>query len=295
VPVIGKTHKMHLDAVVYATDFSVSSQYAGRYAALLARRFSTRLFVTHAFTLSQAAMEVEAISAPESEQRKDLQLLLSREAVHLKSGASEGIPVLLEGDPREVIPEFADKNSPSLVVLGTHGGSWIEHQLIGSVAEAILCSARWPCLTVGPQVASVSATALAIHRILYATDFTPAAAHAAIYAFSLAEEFKAGVDILNVIHPEAVDHPDRLSELAGEFCRALDDLVPEKAKECCDPSTFVKVGEAHDRILAHIKERSIDILVLGIRKTSQLGMEMRNSLALRLIADAPCPVLTVTG
>jgi hypothetical protein len=37
----------------------------------------------------------------------------------------------------------------------------------------------------------------------------------------------------------------------------------------------------------------MDLLVLGIRKTSHLGMEMRTSGAFRIIVDAECPVLTI--
>jgi hypothetical protein len=33
--------------------------------------------------------------------------------------------------------------------------------------------------------------------------------------------------------------------------------------------------------------------VLGIRKTSHLGMEMRTSRAFQMIVDAACPVLTI--
>jgi len=69
--------------------------------------------------------------------------------------------------------------------------------------------------------------------------------------------------------------------------------VPQSAKEFCDPRTYVATGGAHDKILEHIKERSIELLVLGIRKTSHIGMEMRKSGAFRIIVDAPCPVLTI--
>src|ERR1035437_9086459 len=49
---------LNLKAVVFATDFSLCSQNAGLYAARTAAYFSAKLLVTHAFTRSQAAMEV---------------------------------------------------------------------------------------------------------------------------------------------------------------------------------------------------------------------------------------------
>ena len=138
VPVIGERPDLDLNAVIYATDFSVCSQNAGLYAALLSRHFSATLMVAHAFTLSQAAMEVEVDRSLVSQQRKDLEPLLSLKALALSNGSFQAIPVLLEGDPKEVLPDLADRNSPSLIVLGTHGGGWVEREIIGSVAEGIL-------------------------------------------------------------------------------------------------------------------------------------------------------------
>jgi nucleotide-binding universal stress UspA family protein len=180
-----------------------------------------------------------------------------------------------------------------MIVLGTHGGNRLERGIIGSVAEKILRSTRWPTLTVGPQVQALSSKNLPFERILFATDFTPAAASAALYAVTLAEVLGARIDVLNVIQEGAIEHPDRLSDLQHCFYDALDGLVPQQAKKFCDPRTFVEVGSAHERILDHIREHSIDLLVLGIRQTSHLGMEMRTSGAFRIIVDAECPVLTI--
>ncbi len=295
MPVIGERPDLDLNAVIYATDFSVCSQNAGLYAALLSGHFSATLMIAHAFTLSQAAMEVEVDRSLVSQQRKDLELLLSRKALALSNGSVQAMPALLEGDPKEVIPDLADRNAPSLIVLGTHGGGWVEREIIGSVAEGILRSTSWPVLTVGPHVQSVADKTTPFQRILYATDFTPAAARAAIYAVSFAQSFRADIDVLNVVQREAIDHPDRLSDLIRRFYRALDELVPEQAKEFCNPRSFVEVGNAHQQILEHIRERSIDLLVLGVRKSSHLGIERRTSGAFQLVTHAACPVLTIVG
>jgi nucleotide-binding universal stress UspA family protein len=290
---IGDRPELNLKTVIYATDFSLSSQNAGLYAARIAAYFSATLLVTHAFTLSQAALEVEIDRTLVSQQRKDLKSLLSRRALLLRAESIEAISTLLEGDPKDVIPALADNNAPAIIVLGTHGGGWLARGIIGSVAEKILRSSNWPSLTVGPQVKPVSPRTFPFTRILFATDFTPAVANAAVYAVTFAEVFGAGIDVLNVIPDDAIEHPDRLSELQARFFNALDLLVPQQAREFCDSRTFVAVGNAHDRILEHISQRSIDLLVLGIRRTSHLSMEMRTSGAFRIIVDAPCPVLTI--
>jgi nucleotide-binding universal stress UspA family protein len=69
--------------------------------------------------------------------------------------------------------------------------------------------------------------------------------------------------------------------------------VPRHARAFCDPKTFVAIGGAHDRIIEHIRDNSIDLLVLSIRRASHLMMEMRTSGVFRIIVDAECPVLTI--
>jgi nucleotide-binding universal stress UspA family protein len=165
--------------------------------------------------------------------------------------------------------------------------------VIGSTAEKILRSTHWPCLTVGPQVRCASAKTLPFRRLLFATDFSAAAAKAALYAVNLAEAFGAEIDVLNVIQDNAASQAGQWSDLQREVYAALDKIVPEQAKEFCHSRTFVEVGRAHKRILEHIRERSIDLLVLGIRKASHLSVEARVSSAFQIIVDAACPVLTI--
>jgi nucleotide-binding universal stress UspA family protein len=228
-----------------------------------------------------------------SQQRLDLKSLLSNEANLLGIDSVEAIPILLEGNPKDAITQLADRNEPSMIVLGTHGRSRLERGIIGSVAEKILRSSSWPALTVGPRVKPVSSKTLPLERILFATDFTPVAASAATYAVILAEAFGARIDVLNVIHDSVIGHPEPLSDLRDRFYGILGGLLPQHALEFCDPITFVAMGNALDRILEHIRDQSIDLLVLGIRKTSHLGMEMRTSAAFRIIVGAECPVLTI--
>lgn len=293
MPVIGDKLVLNLNSVVYATDFSLCSQNAGLYAARMAAYFSAKLLIAHAFTLSQAALEVEIGDRKVSQQRVDLKRLLSREALRLGMDSVETIPTLLEGNPKDAITQLAERNEPSMIVLGTHGGSRLERGIIGSVAEKILRSSSWPALTVGPKVKPVSSKAFPLKRILFATDFTPVAASAATYAVMLAEAFGARIDVLNVIHDSVIGHPEPVSDLRNRFYGILDGLLPQQALEFCDPITFVAMGNACDRILEHIREQSIDLLVLGIRKTSHIGMEMRTSAAFRIIVGAECPVLTI--
>jgi nucleotide-binding universal stress UspA family protein len=295
VPIIGDRPEINLKAVIYATDFSASSEKAGCCARLLANQLPARLLVAHAFLLSEPAQEVETRDLSVSQQRKDLQQALCGKAHALSKSGVQAEPVLLDGTPADAIPACAEANAPALIVLGTHGAGPIEHGLVGSTAERILRSSRWPCLTVGPRTPTPPGNALPFRRILYATDFTPAAANAAVYALTFAGLTAGTIDTLNVIPPRSGENDPSIAELTARYRSALDKLVPQQSRDFCNPQTYIEVGNAHDRIVEHIQKHAIDLLVLGIRKTSHIGFVMRTSGAFRIIADAPCPVLTITA
>lgn len=295
MPIIGDRPEISINAVIYSTDFSASSENAGNFARLLAGCFSAPLLVTHSFLLERAAEEVEQSRGIPSQQREHLKKMLAHRAAELNSGSVAVVPTLIDGNPAEAIPALAEKHAPALIVLGTHGAGRIEHGLIGSVAEKILRSTRWPCVTVGPQVPKAPAAGLPFSRVLYATDLSPEAANAALFALAFAQTSGGTVDVLNVLPENSINNPDRLAALEKQFYEEVDKLVPEDARQFCNPQAFVEVGNAHDRIFEHIQKRNIDLLVLGIRKSLHLGFEMRTSGAYRLLADAPCPVLTITA
>jgi len=294
-PLINKKLDINLKTIIFATDFSLCSQNAGLYSALLAKHFSAKLLVAHAFTLSQAAMEAEIDHSLVSRQREDLLSMLSRKAHSLAEGSIQASPALVEGAPEEAVPALAEANAPSMIVLGTHGGGWIEREFIGSVAEKILRSTRCPCLTVGPKVRPLTAATLPFRRVLYATDFTSAAAHTAAYAVSFTRAFGANIDVAHLVRDEEEDDPKQLERLSEKFYKEIADAVPYDPAQFCRLTTLAEGGNPHRQILHYIDQHEIDLLVLGVEKTSQLGFLMRASGGFSLILDATCPVLTLTG
>jgi nucleotide-binding universal stress UspA family protein len=111
----------------------------------------------------------------------------------------------------------------------------------------------------------------------------------------MAQAFDASLDVLHVVNPEDVEHPDRFSEIQNRFYGAIEELVPRQTDELRHPRGFVDVGSAHVRILEHLREFQVDLLVLSISKSSHLWPQSRLSGAFYIIANAPCPVMTMTG
>jgi nucleotide-binding universal stress UspA family protein len=280
-------------SVVFGTDLSESAHVAGRYAALFARHYNADLIVAHAFTLVQPALEIEALKHVRSLQRQDLERLLSETVEHLAPLVGRAASVLGEGSPIDLIRAVSEQHGPSLVVLGTHGGGTLKRHIIGSVAEEILRTIHSPVLTLGPHVAVPSSDVLAFRHILYATDFSPAAAHAAPYAIALARAFGSRLDVLHVISEEAMGQPDLLTEQEQAFLIALDRLVPEQAGELCRSRSLVECGKVRERIIEHVSGGDVDLIVLGAHHHSRLARHFRTGPAFHIIVAAACPVLTI--
>ena len=295
--VIGKKTTVPLDTVVLSTDFGLAAYKASRYAMMIAQHFGAKLEVAHAFTLAEAAMtvEVETARAKESEQRRSLKAHLTRLTSELRAGDGEAQSLLLEGDPVEQITKLGERRSPSLIVMGTHGGNALARRILGSVAEGVLRSAATPVLTVGPQVVASSLGEPSFRYILFATDCTLESAHAARYAVAFAEAFGIRIETMNVARERDMQDEERLREVNECLYEAFSKVVPDQARDLCGPGTFIDGQSAKDSILAKARQVSADLIILGVKKNSHPAMHLRTSFAFQLVIEADCPVLTVAS
>ncbi len=201
--------------VLFATDFSATSEAAFPYAVAICRRFGATLHATH--VLSDAGLlmmtgGVDYVSMSTiyedaySEARVKLDQLCAR---------VEGIEhhnYVRHGQVWKSLAGIIDENKIDLIVVGTHGRSGLGKLLLGSVAEDILRHASCPVLTVGPKVAGraklpavpahgrdLAPIELELQQILFATDFAQYSLYAAQEAIALAEEFRSRLTLLHVI------------------------------------------------------------------------------------------------
>lgn len=118
--------------ILFATDFSESSDAAARVARDYARHFGARLHILHV-----ASPGVDASMPP----------LLSK----LADDIGRDIPVstaVKSGTPAAQIVQYAERHGVDLIVLGTHGRTGVTQALLGSVAERVVRFAPCPVLTV---------------------------------------------------------------------------------------------------------------------------------------------------
>lgn len=284
--------QLAIRSIVFATDFSPTSQNAGLYAAALARHFQAELVVLHTYILSQGAREAELATQKNSVERLEHLQQLQDAASALESPAHTTRTQLIEGDPSEKIAAFADAIPTAMLVLGTHGGGTLERHLIGSVAERTLRRAATPTLTVGPL--ALAPEQHPFRSILYATDCSAMAAQAAPLACALASSFASELKVISVVDERAGATPDVLVELDFRTRQAISQQLTDACQHFTQPRALALARTARDEILYYADRSHSDLLILGVHRRAAIELFDRNSTTIQLIARAPCPVLTVT-
>ncbi len=138
-----------------------------------------------------------------------------------------------------------------------------------------------------------------VRRLLFATDFSDCAARAQEYALMLATACGASLDILHVLEfqpgmdPEYPVNSLYLGQLRKEATSHLDALVNQAARLGLKVQTHQVTGIPSRQITVTAKERDIDLIVLGTHGRTGLEHVLLGSTAERVVAWAPCPVLTV--
>jgi nucleotide-binding universal stress UspA family protein len=132
--------------ILFATDFSPTSEVAFQVAGALARDYKAHLIAVHVIEpLSMGFNEYTPYIGPEENKGEAMTRL---QAIKAPSPRVTIEYRLLEGDPATVIAETAEETAADLVVMGTSGRTGFTRFVMGSVAEQVLRRAPCPVLTI---------------------------------------------------------------------------------------------------------------------------------------------------
>jgi nucleotide-binding universal stress UspA family protein len=280
--------------ILLATDFSPASDRALEFAASLARRFGSRVYLTHVITLDGFPMMAPEIVARSLKAERIAAEKSIGEIV--ESGRLNAVPnqvVIQEGNLWPAIETLIKRHEIDLLVIGTHGAGALRKILIGSGAEEIFRKAQIPVLTVGPSTHKEPFYEMEFKNILFATNFGRSAEREAEYAFSLAQEHRSRLMFLHAFpHPEAYSG-DVLVLEKQRYKVELQELVPRATELHCKLDFEVAVGEPVEQILRAAKEMNADLIVMGAKARGSLAGNVPHTKAYRVVCGAQCPVLTV--
>lgn len=297
--------------VLFASDFSATSEAALPYAAAICRRFGSTLHVAHILSDANLMMMTGGVDYvtvgsiyedAHTDAKEKIEQIASRfpdipHRTHVRHGQvwKNLAPILAE-------------NQIDLIVVGTHGRTGLGKLLLGSVAEDILRHAPCPVLTIGPRVEGrakllplptrgreLSPVELELRQIVYATNLTQDSLSGAPVAVRLAAQFHSRLTLIHVI--ENYNHLEAKPGPIEDGVQRLRDMIPADAGLQYKPEAILEFGEPAKHILQAAYEREADLIVLGARPAEELvgTTHLPWSTAHQVLANASCPVLTVRG
>jgi nucleotide-binding universal stress UspA family protein len=144
-------------------------------------------------------------------------------------------------------------------------------------------------------------------RILHPTDFSPASRAAFRKAMDLARTLRRELVLVHVLAPvigpmmpdgyiPPATYDDLQTAARAMATRHLDRLaVQARRAKVRVSSRLVEGVPVHDRIVRTAKAVRAEVIVMGTHGRSGVSRVFLGSVAARVVATAPCPVLTVRG
>src|SRR5271169_2433436 len=225
--------------VLFATDFSATSDAALPYATAICRRFGATLHAAHVLSeanllLMTGGVDYVSMGTLYEDAHNEAKEKLAQMAACLE------VPIrcyVRHGQVWKGLAALIDENEIDLIVVGTHGRTGLGKLLLGSVAESILRHAPCPVLTVGPKVTGraklpafeakghdIAPLELELQQILFATNFASDAPRMAQTAVALAQAFCSQLTLMHVLE-DYTELSQRLGRIE-EGIRRLRALIP---------------------------------------------------------------------
>ncbi|MGH7306014.1 MAG: universal stress protein [Candidatus Rokuibacteriota bacterium] len=140
-------------------------------------------------------------------------------------------------------------------------------------------------------------------RILHPSDFSPAADAALKKAIDLTKTGRGGLLVVHVINPivplagEGYVSPKTYEDIAASTRawakKRLDQRLVKAKKSGARAKGLLVEGSAYEQIVRVAKSRHADLIVMGTHGRSGIAKLFLGSVAGRVVAAAPCPVMTV--
>lgn len=144
-----------------------------------------------------------------------------------------------------------------------------------------------------------------VRRILVGTDFSPASRPAVRRAIDTARESGAALWIAHVVAPPApltVEgyvlpryYDDISAAIRADAEKRLKALLAVAGRSGVQARGLVLRGAPHDALTRAARRHRVDLMILGTHGRTGIAKFFVGSVASRVVATAPCPVLTIRG
>lgn len=288
---------LQLSRILAPVDFSARCRGAVEYAEALACHFHGELTLLHVVSPVQTYGYPEAMAVvPEM-----FENIMDESKAALERFAAESAkglritPVLLEGDPANVITEYAGQNRSDLIVMPTHGYGPFRRFLLGSVTAKVLHDAPCPVWT-GPHLEEAPAySSIGFGTVLCAIDLGPDSEAVLQWGAAFAREYGSKLVVVHAIPPFTVSlggiyfDPNWHDQVRTEAEGLIQFLLSEIGSQ---GDIIIKTGEIPHVVRTVAEDCRAHALVIGRgHAAGALGRLRTNAYA--ILRESPCPVAAI--
>jgi len=280
--------------ILFASEIPANEK-AFEFALAQAKEFAADLVIFHAYdTLVVAASETSGIryydfaAAARAEVRHLEPLAQRARAAGIKCEV-----VVRPGLAADQVLHYIGEHEIDRIVMGTHSPGPIGKLLVGSVAEAVLRTAKVPVFIVGPEVVDGAFRNFATRTILCALSLLESSHVVAGFAAELAQRHKARLILQHVIRPQ-----ERHEVLADRTIEEMEtdmlSFVPEEMRDAISVQAVVVPGDPTEELLYQSRAQQADLIVLGAQGASAFAAIARHGVVYKVLAHSHCPVITLS-
>jgi nucleotide-binding universal stress UspA family protein len=283
--------------ILVPLDGSELAELALAPAALLARRFHAQLWLVHVLApvplAAGASVRLAGTAVDQAQDYlQDVQRRLEADGLAVRA-------IVRWGDPAGEILATAQEGHADLIAMATHGRGGLGRWMIGSVADRVVRTATIPVLVV-PARAAAAARQPGFRRLLVPLDGSALAEEALPHALLIARMFNATVELLSVVprsdltaYPESWFPDLEYEALKAQRQRYLDDLGARLQQRGLRIETALEAGDVPETIVRIAQSRAADLIVMATHGRGGIMRWVLGSVAAKLLAAAPVPLLLV--
>lgn len=280
--------------ILFASEIPANEKALG-FAVAQAKEFGANLILFHAYdTMVVAASETSGIryfdyaaaARAEIEHLEPLAQQIREQGIVCEIAVRPGLAA-------DQILAFVRERPVDRIVMGTHAPGPVGKLLVGSVAEAVLRSARIPVCIIGPDVVDAKYRNYATSTVLCAVSLNESSQVVIRFAAEVAARHHAELVLQHVIKPQ-----ERAEVLAGRTIEDIETdlltLVPEKLHRKLALQAIVVPGDPTEELLYQARTKQADLIVLGAHGASAFAAIARSGVVYKVLAHANCPVITLS-
>ena len=172
--------------------------------------------------------------------------------------------------------------------------------MLGPTAEKVVRHARCPVLTVA-QGREVYRDRPDFKKVLVPFDFSRHSIGALQFAETLADRYKATIQVLYVVSPRPrpsfIEVEEELTRVAEQARRALEKILDEEGAKNLKPRVDIGTSDsrASGRIVRYAEKHDFDLIVMASHGLAGIEHALLGSTTERVVRMATCPVLVLPG